>query len=229
MQNPWLLLPDQSPHVLPQDHAVIEQFNAGLPPGSRCRIHVEGVIPEPFVGAVTTAQVIVLLLNPGSDETNVGSHADPEFRKALLANLRHSKTDWPFYFLDPRFKVKHPGVKWWRSKTRQLGESVGWDKVAHRLAVIEWFPYKSPRYGRNCKVPSQQYGFTLVENAMNRRATIIIARSVKRWLASVPRLEVYDKMLALHSVQNVSLTKNNLRCASDPNADAWELVLDSLS
>lgn len=231
MENPWLSLPQRSPHVLPQDREVIERFNARLRTMSPHRIHVDGVIPEPFVGAVKTAPVIVLLLNPGSDETNVRSHSDQIFRKALLANLRHEKTDWPFYFFDPRFGDEHPGVRWWERRTRRIVESgcVDWQTLAHRLAVVEWFPYKSPSYGGRFEVPSQAYGFALVEHAIDRNALIVIGRSFKRWIASVSRLESYGKLLTLRSVQNVCLTKNNLRCPLRPTENAWDLLLKSLA
>src|SRR5581483_4707638 len=98
MRNPWIDLPEVSPFILRDDHESIQQFNAKLPPEMAYRIMTENVIPEPFVGCVETARVIILELNPGYDSTNVASHADPLFHSALLANLKHEFTDWPFYF-----------------------------------------------------------------------------------------------------------------------------------
>src|SRR5215204_4755778 len=65
--NPWLALPSTAPYVLPEDRLKVEAFNAKLPSTSPCRLDVKTVIPEPFIGAVTSAPVVVLQLNPGLD------------------------------------------------------------------------------------------------------------------------------------------------------------------
>src|SRR5690606_19291877 len=99
MQNPWHHLPDTTPFILDGDRTEVEAFNARIPLDHPTRVHIDNVIPEPFVGAVSTAPLLILQLNPGSDDTNVTSHGDPAFRQALLANLRHESSEWPFYFL----------------------------------------------------------------------------------------------------------------------------------
>ncbi len=228
MINPWFALPTAGPFVLPEDSAAVDAFNARLPARSPCRIDVEAVIPEPFVGAVLTAPVIVLQLNPGSDETNAAAHAVPEFRVALLANLRHELTDWPFYFLHPRFRVSQPGGRWWTGKTRKLAEVVPLKRLAERLAVVEWFPYKSPRYRLGCTVRSQEYGFSLVSDAMRRGALIVISRSHALWRKSVPALQDYRRQLTLASVQNVALTPNNLKYKGVKSPEAWSMLVEAL-
>ena len=229
MQNPWLNLPDSSPHVLPSDRCQVEEFNSRLPESSRCRIHIDGVVPEPFVGRVDTAPVVILQLNPGSDATNVAAHSVPEFRAALLANLRHEETEWPFYFFHPRFRRSQPGGKWWIEKTRRLAEVVPIQSLSHRLAAVEWFPYKSARFRRGCIVPSQAYGFSLVNNAIERGALIVVSRSVSLWENSVPALRRYPRKLTLSSVQNVALTPNNLMIHGEKGPHCWELLLEALS
>ncbi len=229
MINPWLDLPVTSPHVLPSDRVAVEAFNAKLPRSSPYRIHVDGVIPEPYVGAVATAPVLVLQLNPGSDETNPASHADPDFHAALLANLRHELTEWPFYFFDPRFRESHPGGRWWVSKTRKLAEVIPIQRLAQRLAAVEWFPYKSPRFRGGCTVSSQEYGFFLVTSAIERGALIVVARSQARWEASVPALRGYRRKLTLSSVQNVALTPNNLKYQDIKPRKAWTLLVGALT
>lgn len=221
------LLPS-SPFVLPEDRASIEAFNASLPPSSPFRIATEEVIPEPFVGKVTTAPVVVLQLNPGNDDMNAASHADPAFRAALLGNLRHAAAEWPFYFFDPRFRDSHPGGRWWIGKTRKLAEAVPLELLAHRLAVVEWFPYKSPKYRRGCRVRSQEYGFSLVASAVERGALIVVARSVALWEASVPALRRYRRKLTLSSTQNVVLTPNNLKSDGRKGPKAWDLLVRAL-
>lgn len=250
MVNPWFKLPSQSPYVLPQDWPVIERFNDDLPPSkSGCRVHVEGIIPEPFAGAVKTAPVVVLLLNPGFDETKLELHSKPEFQEALWANLRHEKTEWPFYFLDPQFdpcKGEYPGVDLWKKRTRKLAEEVGsrcpaisnaenaesagLSILSERLAVVDWLPYRSHRFkqGRCCAVPSRDYGFSLVRDAILRNALLIIGRGHDLWKKSVPTLEQHDWVLTLSSVQNACLTRKNLVWWSEPKGDPWDVLLDAL-
>ena len=229
MTNPWLALPPSPPYVLPDDRTCVEAFNAKLPPDSPRRIEIEAVIPEPFVGAVKTAPVVVLLLNPGFGPEDAASHADPEFRTALISNLRHVPSKWPFYFFDPRFRDTHPGGRWWIEKTKRLAEEViPLSALAQRLAVVEWFPYKSTKHNSgSCRVLSQDYGFSLVAFAMERGALVVIARSVPSWESSVPALQNYPRKLTLSSSQNVALTPNNVKLNGEKTA-AWELLVNAL-
>ncbi len=161
--NPWLGLPLAAPYVLPCDQSAIETFNSKLPAGNHFRIEVETVIPEPFIGAITTASVVVLQLNPGfNPATDPFSHADAQFRASLLANLRHEGSNWPFYFFDPRFMETHAGGVWWKGKIKQLVQVIPLELLAQRFAVVEWFPYKSSHFKEGCRVESQDYGFSRV-------------------------------------------------------------------
>lgn len=228
MENPWLALPETSPFVLPQDRAQIEAYNAKLPEASPRRILIDELLPEPFIGSVATAPVIVLQLNPGFDESNFDSHAATAFRAALDANRRHAQTEWPFYFFDPRFR-EHPGGEWWRGKTKELDDLVGFGRLTQNLAVVEWFPYRSRRFGGNCHVESQNYGFSLVESAIARGALIILSRSVRLWEKSVPALQGYERKLTLSSVQNVALSRNNLKYNGEKCDKAWDMLKEALA
>lgn len=227
-RNPWHDLLDESPYVLHCDFEQIKAFNAKQPSGSPTRFHIDHVIPEPFVGNVKTAPVILLQLNPGSCSEDVGAHADPRFRAALLANLRHTSSPWPFYFLAPEFST-HPGGKWWSGKLGKLLDRFHPEHIAQRLAVVEWFPYKSPRFKGGCRVSSQEYGFWLVRQAIDRGALIVISRAVKLWEKSVPELQSYRRKLTLSSTQNVSLTPNNLKLNGIKDPDAWNILIEALT
>ena len=229
LANPWRALPSTAPYVLPQDRLKVEAFNAKLTPTSPYRLEVDTVIPEPFAGAVTSAPVLVLQLNPGLDlATDTPSHADPQFRTVLFANLHHEQTAWPFHFFDPRFRDSHPGGRWWKSKTKKLAEVIPLEHLAKRLAVIEWFPYKSSRFKGGCTVPSQEYSFSLVSAAIERRALIVISRSRALWESSVPALRSYPRTLTLSSAQNVTLSPNNLKHNGEKTSAAWERFIEAL-
>lgn len=229
MENPWLSLPTRSPYVLQSDLASVEAFNARIPVGGLARFDVDDVVPEPYVGNVLTAPVIILQLNPGSCDEDIRAHANPHFRTALLNNLRHAPSPWPFYFLDPKSRDTHPGGRWWRGKLRQLTERLPVEQVAQRLAVVEWFPYKSARFKRGCRVASQEYGFWLVRRAIDRGALIVVSRAVRLWEKSVPELQSYARKLTLSSTQNVAVTPNNLKINGVKCPKAWDMVIDSLT
>lgn len=229
VRNPWAHLPSAAPFVLPEDRQAVLAFNAGLKAGSPYWIDVDEVVPEPFIGNVREAPVVVLQLNPGLNrELDPPSHAEPSFRQALFSNLRHESCEWPFYFFNPSFFESHPGGKWWSGKTKELRRAVRMEVLARRLAVVEWFPYKSKRY-RECQVASQKYGFWLVEQAVERGALIIVSRRLRQWELAVPALQSYDRKITLSSVQNITLSANNLLHRGEKSGDAWSMLIGALT
>jgi hypothetical protein len=225
--NPWTRLPAKVPYVLDADRGEIDKFNSRLTRDSRHWLQVEAVIPEPFVGNVRTAPVIVLQLNPGYDDNDSEWHSQPAFRAASIANLRHKKSEWPFFFFDPQFRAS-PGGKWWIGKTRAMAAEIGLSKLAKNLAIVEWFPYHSNRFKRGCRVASQVYGFSLVSAAIDRKAIIVVARGQKLWEESVPALRTYPRVLALSSVQNTAITPANLKLKGIKTDAAWKMLLSAL-
>lgn len=204
MDNPWTALPLEPPYVLESDVEAVRAFNDGaLEPRV---IHLE-LIPEPFLG-VPDAPVVLLNLNPGFTDDDLSWHEDPEFKAQSLANLAHRASPYPFYLLNPDLRA--PGVRWWTRKLRALIERVGLERVASRLLCVELFPYHSRRFGHGALgLPSQEYGFELVRNALGRNAIVVVMRGWKFWRAAVPELEEYPRRFALRSVQNVSITPRN--------------------
>jgi hypothetical protein len=117
------------------------------------------LLPAPYVGNLTEADVFILLLNPGfSPGDYFGEYERAEFRKALIQNLKQdfSGVESPFLFLDPKF-CWHGGFLWWEKKLRRILEVVARDtyegnyllalkKVSRRIASIELVPYHSRRF-----------------------------------------------------------------------------------
>ena len=233
MNNPWTELPRTAPYVLRDDVEPIENFNrqqSTREAPSDYLIEVERAIPEPFIGNVYAASVYVLLLNPGFNaQSDPVSHSETVFQSALFDNLDHSPREWPFYYYDPRIGPLHSGSAWWRQKTKHLAQSVSWERLSQNMAVVEWFPYRSTKFKHGCEVPSQQYSFNLVQSAMKRGALVVIARSVRLWENSVPGLREYSAKLTLSSVQNTSLTPNNLKLGGEKSTAAWDMLVESAS
>ena len=76
---------------------------------------------------------------------------------------------------------------------------------------------------------SQNYGFSLVESAIARGALIILSRSVRLWEKSVPALQGYERKLTLSSVQNVALSRNNLKYNGEKCDKAWDMLKEALA
>lgn len=206
MKNPWTTLPNTSPYVLAEDATAIETFQSRST--DETRLHLD-ILPEPFLGR-PDAPIVLLNLNPGFSEAETEYHTlDEYFEKSARANLTHAEQEYPFYFLNPEKERQSPGHLWWRSRLRTLLDIYGPKKLANELLCVEYFPYHSMRYSGDCPtLPSQEYGFYLVHEAMSRNAVIIIMRAKKLWLASVPDLESHPHH-TLHNPRAVYVTEGN--------------------
>ncbi|HMI09500.1 MAG TPA: hypothetical protein VK497_03855 [Candidatus Saccharimonadales bacterium] len=204
MDNPWLDLPKQAPFVAPCD---IETLNN--PKYKRDGLRFDG-FPEPYGGDIKTAKVVCLLLNPGFEEADATTNFDnPYWVHEARANLDHS-TNSGFLYLSPRVQ-ETGGYKWWTARLKPLEKAgVTRDELAQGVMMIEFFPYHSVTYTYNKHyVPSQQYQFHLVREAMRLGKTIIIMRARDKWIEAVPNLASYP-YLELNSWQNVSISGANL-------------------
>lgn len=191
MDNPWNLLPEQAPFVLPSDAFAVEVFNKGAQ--NNYKLQIESKLPEPFLGN-PTAPIVLLNLNPGFAEDDYLYIEDPVARELQLGNLRHLSAAYPFYHLDPRM-ARFGGAKWWTRRFRDLIELVGVGVVANQIFCVELFPYSSVEYrGMRRVLGSQRYGFHLVNQAIDRRALIVLMRSRREWCEAVPRLAYYDRL-----------------------------------
>ena len=190
--NPWLRLPNVAPFALPDEYDTLPAFNQIADDNHKLQL---GVLPEPFIGN-PDAPIFLLSLNPGFDPSDHEHHAREDFSEAIWRNLKHEPSDYPFYFLDPRFRDTG-GAEWWLKKLRVLIEDTSLEAVAQGLFCVEFFGYHSVNYRpipkRICKepLPHQQYGFHLVRKAVERGAEIIVMRQQKNWVAHVSELDGY--------------------------------------
>lgn len=225
MQNPWTELPARKPFVLPGDRAAVEAFNRAPHRKSQHLLVVDEALPEPFVGRILDAPLVVLLANPGVKSPAPPGHRDPSYRAAMRANLCLQNSDRPFYVLDDRFPASFPGREWWSKRLRVLIARFDVHTVANRIAVVEWFPYRSQKFKRCAPVPSQDYSFHLVRRAMDRDAIIVLARRRKLWCESISEPASYSRLMTLSSPQAVYITPRNRKWASDNRTDPWKYLL----
>ena len=166
----------------------------------------------PFLGN-PDAPLVLLNTNPGFEPQDLPPHHDPKFVELARANLVHQIEHNTFLTLHP--DVNSPGKEWWTRRLRRLVDAVGPEAVARNLLCVEWFPYNSPRFsGAVGTVPSQRYGWWLVERALARGAVVIIMRSSGRWYTSVPALRHYHDKYELRS-RNVFISPKNCPAGFD--------------
>jgi len=208
MENPWLNLPLSEEFVLECDRAIVETFNQTARPEHQLRLDA---FPGPFLGH-PQAPVVLLTLNPGfSEQDIVAPRNNMDWNRKCL---RHEQMEYPFFLLDPLIAGLE-GPKWWYNHLRTIVERYGPQGrrfVANNILNVEYFPYPSVRASglhRQAALPSQKYGFYLVEKAIEREAVIIAMRSVQPWLGSVKGLADYPYLYKLNSPQSAYLTLRN--------------------
>jgi hypothetical protein len=204
MDNPWLDLPKKAPFIAPSD---IEMLNHPKYKQEGLRFDA---FPEPYGGNMETAKVICLLLNPGFEEADVTTNFDnPYWVREIRANLKH-QTESEFFYLSLKV-AETGGYRWWTNRLKPLEQAgVTREELTQGIMMIEFFPYHSTKYTFNKQyVPSQQYQFYLVREAMRLGKTIIIMRAKNTWIKAVPEIGNYP-YLELSSPQNVIISQANL-------------------
>ena len=207
--------PEQSPFVLPGDEGLLEEqqllcrfagwdnFVAhpefGAPRNSQ--FHVD-LLPIPFIGDLKSASVIFLMLNPGlGPHDYFGEYQVPDYRAALLNNLRQEKNN-SFLFLDPRFSW-HGGFNYWHGKlqstigvfAKETGASYGQARqyFQSQIAVIQLVPYHSSKFSIPARVldslRSVQLSRSFVHEEVLPRARsseclVVATRALRHWQIS---------------------------------------------
>jgi hypothetical protein len=204
-ENPWHRLPDIPPYVLPDEAAAVREFN--LTASRHHFLHVDDLLPEPFIGD-RNAPVLLLGNNPGFSEAGLPGRREPTFARRMRDNLLHRPAEHPFVYLDPDFNGR--SKRWWERKLKHLLERFGTRVVANSILAVEHFPYPSRRYGhRRLVLPSQDYSFRLVGEAMARGAVIILMRGKRRWERAVFGLAQYKRFIILKNLQQPTVSPGN--------------------
>ena len=208
--NPWLEIPGSPPFVVPADERYIDAFN--ISDGRRPEHEIDTtLLPEPWLGR-HDAPVVMLTANPGIDPTDVVVHARRDFAQANRANLTTPGGE-PNYLLDQRFGDAS-GARWWRRRAlaRLLVDGVEEEALRNRVLVVEFHGYHSRSWmPLPVTLPSQWYGFSLVEGAVREGALVILARPARLWLVAVPELgRDPERVFTLRSTQNPAISSKNL-------------------
>ncbi len=192
------------------------------------------LIPVPFVGDLRTAEVIVLMLNPGLDAQDIEWEQDQFFRHALIRNLAQSFPDrsFPLFYLDPEFH-QHAGAGYWsksrgmsgkrdRQKLRSVIEELSrrdfvsreaaQAHVARKVAIVQMAPYHSAKLTRRTALDalhSSQQARDFIHDLVREKSKLVIAaRSVSKWgfssFQNTEHLVVYPPTLGASASLTVS-------------------------
>ncbi|MGH7806536.1 MAG: hypothetical protein ACRENT_00400 [Thermodesulfobacteriota bacterium] len=213
IENPWINLRQSPPYILEEDRAAVEAFNKEIRKSlKREYLIIPRSLPEPFIGNPHTATIVFLSLNPGHKRADLKWHRKRIFKMAVRSNLRHDKTKYPFYPLDPKFE-QSPVAIWWKKCLKGLLKEVNDDAlVASKVCVIEWFPYHSVRAKLGAfqkrHLFSQLYSFDLACNASrDKTKLVVVMRACKIWEQLVGSL---TGAIRLKNYRRLSVSSGNL-------------------
>lgn len=208
MDNPWSKLRvHNGKFVLACDRPYIDVFNSR---NDSLDSNIDtSLIPEPFIGPFT-ANVVILLLNPGIDDKTSDTHKNPDFRERLLKAIRSKDGMDEHIHLDSEFNES--GAGWWAKACRGLTSACESNvELARNILAIEFMPYHSQRFAAgHLRLPSQQFSFWLVNKAIERKAVIVLARGAKLWLGAIPELANYPNLIKLRNPRSASISERNL-------------------
>lgn len=215
---------DAPPYILPGDEAVLapehrvhhsftDFIGSSAFGANDTRLHL-GLLPIPFVGDLLQATIYILLLNPGlSPDDYYGESHSPEYRKALVCNLRQESggTAYPFFFLDPRFSW-HAGFAYWHrrvggiaselARQRSVSHQAALSELARSICALELLPYHSASFGTPAALLNQLASVRLVQQFVHEmlvprtrtaQALVVVSRSAKQWrLSKSENIVVYQ-------------------------------------
>jgi len=201
LKNPWHNLPKKSPYILPEDLELIQHHRHF----SNLRLDA---LPGQIIGGLDTAEVVFLLLNPGFNENDVAVDIKlPGFIEDNQSNHLDPYNS-PFLYFNKGYELTG-GYKWWTRILKPLIQAdVPVTTLRNKIMTIEYFPYHSKDWKDLPRIPSQQFAFDLVHEAIDRNKIIVI-RSPKRWIEAVPELAEYP-YVTFRSQLNVSVSPKNI-------------------
>ena len=82
------------------------------------------------------------------------------------------------------------------------------NRINRNLMCIQYFPYHSQKWRGAPHLPSQEYTFHLVREAINSKKKIILMRAKRDWLSGVK--ELHDNYVKVVNPANPALSPANL-------------------
>jgi len=207
MENPWKNIKDKtSEYIADCDKAAIKNQNLG-------EKFDFSILPHPYMGDPSNAEIFLLNANPNSGPLNNGiNHSEftKNHKDIALNNLEHKINDYPLYGINAAFKDYFVYKWWFRHLQPIIKEIRNSQKVSKKIFEAEYVPYFSDKFIYGISLPSQRYTFDIIERAIENNKMIIIMRARGEWETAIPKLRNYGNKFVLHSAQNTIISRGNL-------------------
>ena len=228
MENIWSSFDaNQIPYFLKEDEKIILDFNKHINNDINYYYHPE-ILPVPFVGNITEAEVLLLIRNPGYDK--VDNYDNDKYIDVCLKTLNQEYDEYPaeipkLYCLE---KEKfYMGRKYWTRRLKEYTNLYEFELVSQKFAIIEYMPYTSANYKQNPDflfeengykieegynkyyLKSQLYNFQLVKNAIGEKI-ILVLRGCQDWYSAVDGLKEKVVHIRPHREQGALSLKKQL-------------------
>lgn len=197
----WPILQRFTKHI-DADPKDFRQFLKSDRFGSRDhKLHLS-LLPLPYSGNLETAEIFILLLNPGFSYVDYYEEYECDaFRERRIKNLAQDfeGVEFPFSGLDPEF-CWGGGFAWWESKLYDVIGRIAQKRfsgrylhalqyLSQRMAHVELIPYHSSGFSSHAliqKLPSAQMARAfvrdvLIPDARRGDRIVIVTRRAKDW------------------------------------------------
>ena len=206
VRNPWATLPAAPPYVLAEDRPYVESFNANLTPDSPYRIRTD-LLPDPFTGPVD-APVVILNRNPGVGGRRSRATPPAGFCRGSSRRARR-------HAIGPAASLLARGVRpdrWRQLVARRAPETLG--PRAHLRGARGGsfspsnFTGTTARSGpcSRSRCRRSTTALRLVEDAVERGATVVIMRGHRDWKVAVPSLRTYPRAVEARNRQQKAVS-----------------------
>lgn len=181
----------------------IDSFNRNAP--SEYRLHPE-LGPSAYEGDIDGARIVLLLANPGFDDTST------------FDDHKFTRPGWPLAALHPEAP---PGLRrWWHARLRHLIERFGAHRVSQVVACLQVTPWASQKFQDDLRLPSRDYLLTAASRCAARGCVMLVMRAERLWLES-PTLAASPTRFRVNSWRSSYVSPGNLP------ASAWRAVLEA--
>lgn len=186
------------------DLACIHKYNERARENYQIR---EVLGPSAFEGDVDGARVVLLLANPGFDETST------------LDDHGFARPGWPLAGLHPEAP---DGLRnWWTARLRGLIELCGAQQVSQRLACLQITPWASRNFDESLFLPSRSEILNAANRIAERGAVLVIMRAERLWL-DARSVASSSSLCRVKNWRSSYISEGNLGTA------AWTKVRDAI-
>lgn len=222
--NPWKAIAagNEGLRVHPADLPYITAFNNEIGSRNDDWALATEAWPDPWVGPVLDADVLVLGANPGwAGEEDL--LAMERFEHRARANLGGHE---PIYYLDPE-AADTPGGRWYRNVLLKelLAPQNGLtsNEIAANLAYVDLHGYHARRWHPiPVTLPTQKATFELIRRRIGDGTVVVITRCARDWRVAVPELATHPQVFTTRSTRTTRLSPKNL------GEEGWQAVFAAL-